>query len=247
MIIFEGVTKVAGAGQKKRGLLTAVQAVLPSDRRIAIFAQTEQDKKLFIDLLAGLVLPSAGRIVRKAQVSFPPGYLGGFTRGLTVRVNVAHVARIYGADVETVVDFVSQVSSLGKDFNKLYGDLPNPKKRYLSDILAFSIPFDAYLLGEDVVRPGSARYNKEARALFEARCKTSGMFIASEDEAFAREFCDMGLVLNDGNLRLFRNVERAIAFSEKAAEDPGRSREERRGARKRKRKKQRLAHDQSQK
>jgi capsular polysaccharide transport system ATP-binding protein len=247
MIIFEGVTKVAGAGQAKRNLLTAVQALLPSDRRIAVFARNEQDKKLFIDLLAGLVLPSAGRIVRKAQLSFPPGYLGGFTRGLSVRVNVAHVARIYGAHVETVVDFVSQVSGLGKEFNKLYGDLPNLKKRYLSDILAFSIPFDVYLLGEDVVRPGSARYNKEARALFEARCKTSGMFIASGDAAFAREFCDMGLVLNDGNLRLFRNVERAIAFSEKAAEAPGGSREERRGARKRKRKRTKLAPHHSQK
>jgi capsular polysaccharide transport system ATP-binding protein len=247
MIIFEGVTTAAGAGQNKRNLLKAVQAVLPSDRRIAIFAQSEQDKKLFIDLLAGLVLPSAGRIVRKAQVSFPPGYLGGFTRGLTVRVNVAHVARIYGAHVDTVVDFVSQISEIGKDFHKLYGDLTPLKKRYLSDILAFSIPFDAYLLGDDVVRPGTLRYNKEARALFEARCKTSGMFIACQHVAFAREFCDMGLVLNKGNLRLFRNLERAIAFSEKAANAPGRSWEERRGARKRKKKKQRLARDQSRK
>src|SRR6187200_2271176 len=148
MIIFEGVTKVAGGGEKKRNLLTAVQASLPSDRRIAIFARNEQDKKVFIDLLAGVVLPSAGRIVRKAQVSFPPGYLGGFTRGLSVRQNVAHVARIYGADVEAIVDFVSQISGLGKDFSKLYGELPNTKKRYLSDILAFSIPFDVYLLND---------------------------------------------------------------------------------------------------
>ena len=154
MIIFEGVTKFAGAGEKKRKLLTAVQAMLPSDRRIAIFAGNDQDKKLFIDLLAGVVLPSAGRIVRNAQVSFPPGYLGGFTRELSVRQNVAHVARMYGADIETVVNFVSQISGLGKDFNKLYGDLPNTKKRYLSDILAFSIPFDVYLLGDDVVRAG---------------------------------------------------------------------------------------------
>jgi capsular polysaccharide transport system ATP-binding protein len=236
MIIFEGVTKFAGAGEKKRSLLTTVQASLPSDRRIAIFARNEQDQKVFIDLLSGVALPSAGRIVRKAQVSFQPGFLGGFTRGLSVRQNVAHVARIYGADVETIVDFVSQIAGLGKDFNKLYGDLPNTKKRYLSDILAFSIPFDVYLLNDDVVRAGTSRYNKDARALFEARTKTSGMFIASQDPAFAREFCDMGLVLHEGQLRLFRNVERAIAFSEKAAEALSGSREERRNARKRKRK-----------
>ena len=241
MIIFEGV-RCRRRRRKKRNLLTAVQASLPSDRRIAIFSRNEQDKKIFIDLLAGVVLPSRADRSKGAGVFRPvtsadsrvgcpfvrsrvlPGSTGGCRRRCGLR------QPDFGA---------------GKDFNKLR-DLPNLKKRYLSDILAFSIPFDVYLLGEDVVRPGSARYNKEARALFEARCKTSGMFIASEDAAFAREFCDMGLVLSDGNLRLFRNVERAIAFSEKAAEAPGGSREERRGARKRKRKKTRVARHHSQ-
>ena len=160
MIIFEGVTKFAGAGEKKRKLLTAVQASLPSDRRIAIFARNDQDKKLFIDLLAGVVLPSAGRIVRKAQVSFPPGYLGGFTRDLSVRLNVAHVARIYGADVDRSWTSSARFPSSARISTSPYADLPNMKKRYLSDILAFSIPFDVYLLGDEVVRAGG-RYTRK--------------------------------------------------------------------------------------
>ena len=235
MIILEGVTKVAGAGDKRRNVLRAVQLSLPSDRRIAVLGPAGEDTKVFIDLLAGIVLPTAGRIVRRARLSFPPGDLGGFTRELSVRLNVAHVARLYGADVEMIVNFVAQVSDLGKDFDRPYGDLSNARKRYLSDILAFSIPFDVYLLGDDVVRLGDKRYNREARALFEARAKTSGMIIASEDPGFAREFCDMGLVLAHGQAWLFENLEQALAFTDQAVR-PGKTREERRAARRKGRK-----------
>jgi capsular polysaccharide transport system ATP-binding protein len=243
MIILEEVTKVVGSGRRKRDVLRAVRVKLPSDRRIAVLGPDEEDTKIFVNLLAGIVLPTAGRIVRDAQVSFPAGHLGGFTRELSVRLNVAHVARLYGADVGTIVDFVSQVSDLGKDFDRPYGGLSNAKKRYLSEILAFSIPFDVYLLGEDVVRSGNKRHNREARALFEARAKTSGMLIASQDPGFAREFCDMGLVLAGGDARLFKNLERALAFAEKAVSTSN-TREGRRAARKRKKRQERKAAEQ---
>ena len=236
MIILEGVTKVTGAGAKKRDVLTAVRARLPSDHRIAILGPLPEDKKIFIDLLGGVVLPTAGRIIREARVGFPAGHIGGFTPDLSVRLNVAHVARLYGAEIESVVDFVAKVSALGEDFTKPYRALSNVKRRHLSDILAFSIPFDVYLLSEEVVRSGGKRYSKEASALFHARAKTSGMIIAAEDPGFAREFCDMGLVLAGGQVRLFRNIERAIAFAEQAVPPPGNTREERRAARKKIRK-----------
>jgi capsular polysaccharide transport system ATP-binding protein len=244
MIILQEVTRVAGAGGKKRDVLTAVSVSLPPNRSIAVLGPAGEDTRVFIDLLAGIVLPTAGRIVRHARVSFPAGHLGGFTPELSVRLNVAHVARLYGADVETIVDFVAQVSDLGKDFDRPYGGLSSSRKRYLSEILAFSIPFDVYLLRDDVVRSGGKRYNREARALFEARAKTSGMIIASQDPRFAREFCDMGLVLANGQARLFHNIERALAFAERAAR-PSKKPEDRRAARKKskKRRERRKASD----
>jgi capsular polysaccharide transport system ATP-binding protein len=220
MIILEGVTKVAGDGEKKRNILTTARLMLPPDHRIAVLGPSAEDKRIFINLLAGVALPTSGRIIRQSRVSFPPGNLAGFTRTLTVRVNVAHVARLYGADVDAVVDFVAKASGLGEDFNKLFGDLANTKRRHLSDILAFSIPFDVYLLSDDVVRKGGSRYNKEASALFEARAKTSGMIIASQDDGFAREYCNMGLILADGRARLFNNLERAISSAGEAAKNP---------------------------
>jgi capsular polysaccharide transport system ATP-binding protein len=213
MIILEGVTKIVGTGPEQRQVLVGARARIPSNRRIAVLGPSQDDKGIFIDLLAGLVLPTAGRIIRSARVSFPVGHVGGFARELSVRLNVAHVARLYGADVEPVVDFVAQVAKLGAAFNRPYGDLPNPARKDLSEILAFSIPFDVYLLNDAVVRSTRGRFNREARALFEARAKTSGMIITSQNISFVREFCEMGLVLSEGRLHLFKNLEKAISVA----------------------------------
>jgi capsular polysaccharide transport system ATP-binding protein len=218
MIVLDGVTKATGDAVKKRTVLKAAQVSLPSNRRIALLGPRGEDKRIFIDLLAGLTLPDAGRVIRNARVSFPVGHAGGFSSEFSVRLNVAHVARLYGAEVEPVVDFVEKISKLGPAYNKPYGDLSKSAKRDLSQILAFSIPFDVYLLNDDIVR--STRSNTEVRALFEARAKTSGMIIASQDLSFAREFCDMGLALTGGKVRLFEGVEQALAFVEKAAARP---------------------------
>src|SRR5690349_12089750 len=118
MIIFDNVTKVVGAGARKRDALAAVRATLPTDRRIAIFAPLPEDRKILLDLLSGLQLPTSGRVIHRARVSFPAGHLGGFNRDLSVRLNVAHVARLYGADADEIVDFVAQVTGLRGDFNK---------------------------------------------------------------------------------------------------------------------------------
>lgn len=215
MIILDDVTKLAGAGASKRAVLKSAQITLPSNRRIAVFSAQPEDKKVFIELVAGLVLPNAGRIIRKARVSFPVGHPGGFTPDLSVRSNVAHVARLHEADIDTVVDFVAAVSQLGKEFDRPYGELPSASRRSLSSILAFSIPFDVYLLRDDAVRSGK-NANKAVQALFEARAKTSGMIIAAHNPAFVRKFCDMGLVLIGGRVRAFNDIERAILFAKKS-------------------------------
>jgi len=216
MIVLDGVTKTTGEGAKQRAMLTAARVSLPTNRRIAVLARRPGDKKTFIDLLAGLELPDSGRIVRNARVSFPAGHLGGFTTQLSVRLNVAYAARLYGADVDSVVDFVARVSRLGAAYDKPYGDLPKAAKRDFSQILAFSIPFDVYLLSDEVVRGAEKRSKNEIRALIEARAKTSGMIIAVADLTFAREFCEMGLVLSDGRAHLFKSMEQAVAFYENA-------------------------------
>ncbi len=195
---------------RTRTVLFPTSLAIPSDRRIAFFADPAEDRRMFIDLIGGLVLPSAGRIVRRVSVSFPVGHLGSFEPRLAVKNNIAHLARLYGADVQMTVDFVESLAGLGEAFNKPFGMLSSLEKKTLGRIVAYSIPFDLYLLTDDAVF-GKKKLEDISARLFEARSRTAGMIIPTRNMRFAREHCDMGLVLDHGKLRLFDDVEQALA------------------------------------
>jgi len=211
MIILDQLSKVVRSDNKTRNVLSSQTIEIPSNRRIALLGSSEDDKRILIELLAGLIMPDAGRIVRKAQLSFPVGQLPGFSKELSIRVNVAHVARLYGANVGQTVKMVERIFTVGKALDRPYGDLPRKMRRPLSQIVAFSLPFDAYLLTDDKLRPepgkskserGEDDFSASCSALFQARMQTSGMIIPTDDSGFAREHCEIGLVLDNGRLKL---------------------------------------------
>ena len=213
MIILEGVRKILGAGGDRRPIIAGADMQIPTDWHIALLGPSREDKNILINILAGIILPTVGHIVRNARVSFPVGYLGGFARRSSVRVNVSHVARLYGADVFVVTDFVEKIADMGSSFNDPYEKLSRKAKKEIAKILAYSIPFDTYLLGEGPGAPGKKGFKTKSYALFEARAKTSGMIIATEDPEVALKHCDMALILRRGSLRLFDDVEQALSIA----------------------------------
>jgi capsular polysaccharide transport system ATP-binding protein len=210
MIVLENVSKTVLSLGQMRPVLSGVSVQIPSDRRIAIFGKSPEDRKVFIELLSGLTLPTSGRIVRLVRVSFPAGDTGGFDVDLSVRFNVAHAARLYDADVAAVVEFVRDVSELGAAFEKPFGMLDRERRRLVSRIVAYSIPFDVYLLTSEVTKRKDRNPSKDKPlALFEARAQTSGMIMPARTFRSAHEFCDMGMILHEGRVLLFDDLEQA--------------------------------------
>src|SRR5262245_51228143 len=205
MIILEQVTKFVSIRGETMQILSSASVNIPSDRRIALLGPSERDKDVVVNLLTGQMLPSAGRIVRKAHVSFPVGQLPGLARELSLRRNVAHVARLYGADVRQTVEFVQSVLDVGEYFDKPYIKLTPRMRKPFAQILGFSIPFDTYVLADDKLR-GEREFKEKCYAAFQARARTSGMIIPISNQRFAREYCDMSLVVHQGKLRLFETV-----------------------------------------
>jgi capsular polysaccharide transport system ATP-binding protein len=151
-------------------------------------------------------------------VSFPVGELIGFDADLSVRSNVAHVARLYGADVKTTVAFVERVAKLGPAFDKRSRELTGTARTELGQILTYSIPFDLYLLNREAASPKNLQ--NAAFALLEARiAQSAGMIVAVGQPAFARDRCEMGLVLHDGQLMAFAEVEQALSVAKLLQEE----------------------------
>ncbi len=196
---------------KQRFLLRHTNLLsIPSNRRIALVGSSEADKREIIDLIGGVRLPSTGHIRRYAELSFPIGHLGSQSRDLSVRQNVAHVARLYGMDVAQVTSFVAAVLDHGPMYDRPLRDFPQEQLRTLGAIIALSIPFDTFLLADDVF-VGGGRLKERCYALFRARIEKSGAIISTRNEQFARQNCDMGLLLHNGVLSLFDDIDEALS------------------------------------
>ena len=84
--------------------------------------------------------------------------------------------------------------------------------------LAFGInmalDFDTYLLDE-ALAAGDAAFLQKSRALLRARLAHAGAIVVSHAVGQIRKLCDMGAVLEGGQLTVFDDVEGAIAHYER--------------------------------
>lgn len=222
MISLHNVTKRILLHGKDREVLSGVSLTIPTDRRIALLKPNEHDKLVFLHLLAGIILPTRGRIVRKARVSFPVGYLGGFSPELSVRHNIMHVARLYRVNAAELLAFVEQVGEFSMLLDQRFQHLPGPLKNQLGLIIAYGIPFDVYLLPRERGRAkgNPADFQQTAMALHEMRARTCGMIVVVNNPNLARNQYDGALILHRGRLHYFDDMEAALSLLSKLPPDP---------------------------
>jgi capsular polysaccharide transport system ATP-binding protein len=179
-------------------------------RSIGVFGANGAGKSTLVRLIAGVEQLDSGRIVRRGSVSFPLGFGGTFHPHLSGRENVRFLARLYGADTGAALDYVERFAELGSYFRA-------PVETYSSGMLArlafgacLAIRFDLYLIDE-VTAVGDSRFRRKCQEAFEARAAESDVIIVSHDEGTIRAWCDMGIVLDQGRLEVFEDLDAAIA------------------------------------
>jgi capsular polysaccharide transport system ATP-binding protein len=196
----EGHTKI---------VLDHVSAVFDSTRSYGLLGVNGAGKSTTLRLIAGTELPNSGSVRRSVRVSWPLGFAGGFHPQMTGRENVHFVARVYGADIRRVVNFVEDFSEIGE-----YMDVP--VKTYSSGMIArlafglsMAIEFDVYLVDE-ITAVGDARFQVRCDEAFSARRKSAGLIVVSHSMSTIKDYCDSGGVLVEGQLISFNSVDKAI-------------------------------------
>ena len=117
MIAFDAVSKTYRTREGgRRVVLDRVSAVFPDGENFGVLGVNGAGKSTLIRLLAGSEMPDRGRIRRDARVSFPLGYGGTFHGALSGRENIAFIARIYGAGVPQITEYVADFAELGTYF-----------------------------------------------------------------------------------------------------------------------------------
>jgi capsular polysaccharide transport system ATP-binding protein len=209
MIKFDNVLKFYKIHRHRKIVLNYISINLEPGISYGIMGVNGAGKSTFMRLIAGTELPNSGRIQRSVRVSWPLGFSGGFHPNLTGRENIQFLARVYGTSPRDVVDFV-------EDFAEIGPYIDAPVKTYSTGMaarvafgLSMAINFECYLIDE-VMAVGDARFRARCKVEFDKRKATSDVIMISHSLATIREYCDRGIVLADGQLHYFHDVDDAI-------------------------------------
>ncbi|WOI58378.1 ABC transporter ATP-binding protein [Palleronia sp. LCG004] len=211
MIVFENLTKSFNLKGFRQVVIDRLNLVLPTGHSLALLGRNGAGKSTLMKLIAGTLQPDEGRIVSDGSISWPVGLGGSFHRDLTGAQNVRFLARVYGVDTRELEDFVEDFAELGKHYHMPIRSYSSGMRSRLTFGTSMGIPFDTYLVDE-VTAVGDKAFRRKSQALFTERMKNASAILVSHNTDDLRRFCDAGIVLENGHLTFFEDLEEAIAM-----------------------------------
>lgn len=213
MIRFENLTKSFNIKGYRKVVIDDLNATLPTGKSLALLGRNGAGKSTLLQMIGGTMRPDTGRIVSDGTISWPVGFGGSAHGELTGAQNVRFVARIYGVDSDSLIEFVEDFAELGDHFHMPVRSYSSGMRARLSFGSSMGIHFDTYLVDE-VTAVGDAQFKRKSKAVFQDRMQTSSAILVSHSMSQVREFCDAGIVLEQGTLEYFEDLEQAIASHE---------------------------------
>lgn len=214
VIRFENLSKSFWVGSERRLVIDDLNLTLPTGASLALLGRNGAGKSTLMQIIAGIMRPDDGRIVSDGTISWPVAFGGSFHADLTGAQNVRFVARIYGVDTDSLIEFVEDFSELGSHFHMPVRTYSAGMKARLTFGTSMGIRFDTYLVDE-ATAVGDAAFRRKSQAVFRDRMEKSGSILVTHNMRELREFCDSGIVLDRGRLTYFDKIDDAIALHEK--------------------------------
>lgn len=209
MIEFRNITKGFWVRGEYRPVIHALNLTLPSGRSLALLGRNGAGKSTLLDMVSGTMRPDTGEIISDGSISFTVGYSGSFHKEMTGAQNTRFLARVYGVDTDDLCDFVEDFAEIGPHFHMPVRTYSSGMKSRLAFGVSMGIKFDTYLIDE-ATATGDARFRRKSKEVFKARMANASAVMVSHSMGDIRAFCDAGLVLNEGRIEIFDDVEDAI-------------------------------------
>lgn len=193
-----------------RPVLRGVEATFRRGEAVGILGRNGAGKSTLLRLIAGVELPTRGRVERGMSVSWPLGFGGAIHPAMSGADNARFLARIYGRPVLETVEFVEDFAELGEYYRMPTRTYSAGMGARLGFALSMAVDFDCYLVDE-VVAAGDTRFAARCQQALEARRGRSAILLVSHMPGLLRQFCSSGAVLHEGRLTRYDDLDQAIA------------------------------------
>jgi capsular polysaccharide transport system ATP-binding protein len=211
MLSVEHVSKVYETRRGPYKVFDDISFTLERGRNIGILGRNGAGKSTMIRLISGAERPTSGRIRRGMRVSWPLAFAGAFQGNLTGLDNLKFVCRVYGVPYKPLLPFVEEFTELGEFFREPVLHYSHGMLTRLAFALSMAIEFDCFLIDEAMI-VGDARFHERCHyELFQKR-KDRAFILVSHDAETIKAYCENAVVLLNGKLYSFPNVDAAYAF-----------------------------------
>lgn len=190
-------------------ILSNITFSMRQGEKLAILGRNGAGKSTLIRLIAGVELPTRGKISQTMSVSWPVGLGGALSPNLTGNDNIRLISRLYDRPVKEIRDYVDDFSELGKSLSEPVYTYSSGMAARLNFALSLAIDFDCYLIDE-IISVGDQRFAKRSHEeLFEKRADRT-LILASHHAETVRSYCSRALLLYRRNGKLFDDMDLAL-------------------------------------
>jgi capsular polysaccharide transport system ATP-binding protein len=222
VIRLEDVSKSYRTGAGHKVLMDHVTFDFPRGRSVALIGRNGAGKSTLLRMIGGAIAPDTGVIrTDDVRVSWPLGFGGAFQGSLTGAQNARFVARIYGFDTDEMVASVAEFSELGDFMYMPVRTYSSGMKARLSFAVSMAVHFDIYLIDE-ITAVGDAAFKRKCAEAFRSKMGEADVIMVSHGANNLRQYCDSGIVLENGRLTYYDDIEDALAVHEENMRRPNR-------------------------
>ena len=212
MIELRDVTKFYKTSGEKKYVLKGVNQIIPSGVNVGILGRNGAGKSTLLRMLGGIDFPNSGAIFSEKTFSWPMGLAGGFQGSMTGRQNVKFVCRIYGKsdyEIQKAIDSVQEFAQIGDYFDMPIKIYSSGMKSRLSFGLSLFFDFD-YLIIDETLSVGDKNFQAKSKAALRKKIQNCNVLLVSHSMPVLKEICDAGIVLENGKMQYFENIDDAI-------------------------------------
>ncbi|OLQ92072.1 polysaccharide/polyol phosphate ABC transporter ATP-binding protein [Vibrio panuliri] len=211
MITLQSLCKYYPSDLGKQYVFQNLNFSFPIGHSVALLGSNGAGKSTLFRIIAGSEYPNKGKVVTDKSISWPVALATGIHPQMTGRENTRFIGRVNGiADLDAYEEKVKAFAELGVKYDLPVRTYSSGMRARLSFGCCISIDFDVYLIDE-ATSVGDAKFRQKAKAALLDKSRSASVIMVSHDMKEIREFCDSAVILHQGELTFYDDLERAIA------------------------------------